>query len=97
MISLPAGVDNFGMPFGLGIMNTAWSEVTLIKYASAIEDLQLSGKTKLKRTKPYWLHFDANLTIPVSCQNAFRGFTLFDYLHSPAFSPIEAFNGFKNL
>ncbi|KAG7005245.1 hypothetical protein G7Y79_00021g051120 [Physcia stellaris] len=55
MITLPAGVSpTTGMPFGLALMNTAWSEPTLIRYASAIEDLQASlGKT-YGRTRPKW-------------------------------------------
>ncbi|KAE8453926.1 hypothetical protein EG329_007702 [Mollisiaceae sp. DMI_Dod_QoI] len=39
MITLPAGInENSGMPFGLGLMGTAWSEGNLLKWASAIED-----------------------------------------------------------
>jgi Asp-tRNA(Asn)/Glu-tRNA(Gln) amidotransferase A subunit family amidase len=41
MVALPAGVSpKTGMPFGLALMGTAWTESTLIKYASAIDDLQ---------------------------------------------------------
>ena len=55
MITLPAGVSpTTGMPFGLALMNTAWSEPTLIRYASAIEDLQFSVKTSHKRSLPHW-------------------------------------------
>jgi amidase len=55
MITLPAGVHSAtGMPFGLGLMGTAWSEAELIKWASAIEDVQLSGGTEGKRTLPRW-------------------------------------------
>ena len=55
MVTLPAGTSAAtGMPFGLALMNTAWSEATLVKYASAIEDLQLSSGTKYKRTLPMW-------------------------------------------
>ncbi|KPI45946.1 putative amidase [Cyphellophora attinorum] len=45
LITLPAGVGgalSSSMPYGLMLMGSAWSEATLIKYASAIEDLQLS-------------------------------------------------------
>ncbi|KAJ5215142.1 hypothetical protein N7468_010821 [Penicillium chermesinum] len=43
VVTVPAGVSNgSGMPYGLAIMNTAFSEPVLIKYASAIEDLQKS-------------------------------------------------------
>ncbi|KAL9005882.1 MAG: hypothetical protein Q9188_001344 [Gyalolechia gomerana] len=41
VISLPAYIHSLsGMPFGLALMGTAFSEATLVKYASAIEDLQ---------------------------------------------------------
>lgn len=55
MITLPAGVHSeTGMPFGLALMGTAWSEGSLLKWASAIEDLQLSGATEIKRSLPRW-------------------------------------------
>lgn len=55
MITLPAGVhSDTGMPFGLALMGTAWSEASLLKWASAIEDLQLSTEGALKRTPPNW-------------------------------------------
>ncbi|KAG2417682.1 hypothetical protein HFD88_008901 [Aspergillus terreus] len=55
VITLPAGTDEeSGMPYGLAIMNTAFSEPTLIKYASAIEDLQKTSGTKWQRTLPEW-------------------------------------------
>jgi amidase len=55
MITLPAGVhSSTGMPFGLALMGTAWSEANLLKWASAIEDLQLSTDGALKRTLPRW-------------------------------------------
>ncbi|KAI9796328.1 MAG: hypothetical protein M1835_004319 [Candelina submexicana] len=56
MITIPAGINKVSsMPYGLAIMNTAWSEAALIKWASAIEDLQLStSNTIYKRTLPTW-------------------------------------------
>ncbi|KAF1914766.1 glutamyl-tRNA amidotransferase subunit A [Ampelomyces quisqualis] len=55
MITLPAGVHaDTGMPFGLGLMGTAWSEASLLKWASAIEDVQLNSEGSLKRTLPRW-------------------------------------------
>lgn len=55
MITLPAGVhSSTGMPFGLALMGTAWSEANLLKWASAIEDLQFSSGTRYKRTLPNW-------------------------------------------
>ncbi|KAL9607097.1 MAG: hypothetical protein Q9167_007957, partial [Letrouitia subvulpina] len=44
IITLPASLSSTtSMPFGLGLMNTAWSESELIRYASAIEDLQFKS------------------------------------------------------
>lgn len=55
MITLPAGVHaDTGMPFGLALMGTAWSEGSLLKWASAIEDVQSSTSGALKRTLPNW-------------------------------------------
>ncbi|KAB5531364.1 amidase signature domain-containing protein [Coniochaeta sp. 2T2.1] len=55
MITLPAGVySSTGMPFGLAIMQTAWGDTELVKWASAIEDLQLSSGIPYKRTLPKW-------------------------------------------
>ena len=55
VITIPAGINQVSsMPYGLAIMNTAWSEGALIKWASAIEDLQLSSDTPYKRTLPLW-------------------------------------------
>lgn len=55
VITLPAYVHSLsGMPFGLALMNTGFSEATLIKYASAIENLQFTSGTKYKRTMPQW-------------------------------------------
>ncbi|KAJ5496490.1 hypothetical protein N7463_008477 [Penicillium fimorum] len=55
VITLPAGVsDVSGMPFGLAIVNTAFSEPTLIKYASAIEDLKKNQGAKGDRALPQW-------------------------------------------
>ncbi|KAJ9218476.1 hypothetical protein DTO027B5_9145 [Paecilomyces variotii] len=55
LITIPAGITTeSGMPFGLAIMNTAWSEPALIKFASAIEDLQRHSGTKYKRSQATW-------------------------------------------
>ena len=55
VITVPAGtVAESGMPYGLAIMNTAFSEPTLIEYASAIEDLQKTSGTKWQRSLPEW-------------------------------------------
>ena len=56
MITLPAGINDAasGMPYGLALMGTAWTEPTLLGLASAIEDLQLSSNTPYKRSLPLW-------------------------------------------
>ncbi|KAF1844417.1 glutamyl-tRNA amidotransferase subunit A [Cucurbitaria berberidis CBS 394.84] len=65
MITLPAGVhSSTGMPFGLALMGTAWSEASLLKWASAIEDLQLSSDGAFKRTLPNWYgYLDRNIPV----------------------------------
>ncbi|KAI4741378.1 amidase family protein [Aureobasidium sp. EXF-12298] len=54
MLTLPAGTHENGMPFGLAIMQTAFAEDKLVKWGSAIEDLQVSSKTPHQRTLPQW-------------------------------------------
>ncbi|EMC96405.1 hypothetical protein BAUCODRAFT_148022 [Baudoinia panamericana UAMH 10762] len=55
VITIPAGVHNStGMPFGLALMQTAWREDALVKWASAIEDLQFASGTPYKRSLPNW-------------------------------------------
>lgn len=56
MVTVPAGVHPAdGMPFGLAIMQIAWAEPELIRWASAIEDLQLTTDGFVhKRTLPKW-------------------------------------------
>lgn len=39
-VTLPIGVDEDGLPVGITIQHTAWEEGTLIKWASAIENLR---------------------------------------------------------
>jgi amidase len=65
MITLPAGVSpDTGMPFGLALMQTAWAEDKLVKWGSAIEDLQLSTEGGMKRTLPNWYGYEQK-NIPV--------------------------------
>lgn len=65
VITIPAGVNRVsGMPYGLALMHTAFSEPTLVKYASAIEDLQIATRTPWKRTLPEWRgHLVRNIPI----------------------------------
>lgn len=66
LITLPAGVHSrSAMPFGLALMGTAWSEATLLKWASAIEDLQLSTDGIPRRTLPKWYGYkERNIPVP---------------------------------
>ncbi|KAF1922699.1 glutamyl-tRNA amidotransferase subunit A [Didymella exigua CBS 183.55] len=66
VVTIPAGVKaNVGMPFGLALMGTAWSEGTLLKWASAIEDLQLSTEGLPTRTLPKWYGYrQRNIPVP---------------------------------
>ena len=57
VITIPAYVHSLsGMPFGFSFMGTAFSEATLIRYASATEDLLVSTGSKYQRanTPPKW-------------------------------------------
>ncbi|KAJ8065173.1 hypothetical protein OCU04_005885 [Sclerotinia nivalis] len=47
MISIPIGVNDIGVPFGMGIIQTALKEHLLVKYGSAIENL-VGGRKLLK-------------------------------------------------
>lgn len=65
MITIPAGVhSSTGMPFGLAFMQTAFAEDKLVKWASAVEDLQFSSGTSYKRTLPKWYgYLEKNIPI----------------------------------
>ena len=65
VITVPAGTSSeSGMPFGLALMNTAFSEPTLIKYASAIEDLKSQSGSKWARALPEWRgYLERNLPV----------------------------------
>ena len=55
MITLPANVSSAtGMPYGLALMGTAWSEAELVKWASAIEDLLFKSNGEFGRSRPRW-------------------------------------------
>ncbi|KAL5614886.1 hypothetical protein BROUX41_004965 [Berkeleyomyces rouxiae] len=67
VVTLPVGVKDIShIPYGLAIMQTAWREDELVKYASAIEDLQLTTPGwEYKRTRPGWRGYMArNLPVP---------------------------------
>ncbi|KAK0332720.1 hypothetical protein LTR33_000224 [Friedmanniomyces endolithicus] len=57
VLTIPASVhSSSGMPFGLALIGTAFSEPTLIKYGSAIEDLMVCSDSMYQRamTTPQW-------------------------------------------
>jgi amidase len=54
MITVPVGVNDQGVPFGMGIIQKAWKDHMLIRYGSAIEDLIQH------RPRPTFLNFDAD-------------------------------------
>ena len=68
VITVPGGVrSSSGMPFGLAIMQTAWAESELVKWASAIEDLQQTSDTPRKRVLPEWRgYLTRNIPVPFS-------------------------------
>jgi amidase len=55
VITVPAGVrSGTGLPFGLAVMQTAWAEGELVRWGSAIEDLQRGSGVEYKRAMPEW-------------------------------------------
>lgn len=66
MVTIPLGMHSEShMPFGLGLMNTAFSESTLIKWASAIEDELQDPYSRLESPKPGWYGY-LNRNLPVT-------------------------------
>nr|OQO27358.1 hypothetical protein B0A51_05063 [Rachicladosporium sp. CCFEE 5018] len=68
IITIPASVhSDSGMPYGLAVLGTAFSEASLVRYASAMEDLFVSSGSKFQRsrTPPRWSNYlDRNLPVP---------------------------------
>ncbi|KAJ3531411.1 hypothetical protein NM208_g8886 [Fusarium decemcellulare] len=66
VITIPGGYSSeSGMPFGLAIMQTAFAEAELVKWASAIEDLQKSADAPSKRQLPKWKgYLERNVPVP---------------------------------
>lgn len=54
MITIPVGVNDVGVPFGVGVIQKAWKEDLLIRYGSAIEDLICP------RHRPTFINIDAD-------------------------------------
>ncbi|KAI9706270.1 MAG: hypothetical protein M1820_004845 [Bogoriella megaspora] len=66
MITIPAGYrSDTGMPFGLSLMGTAWSEPILVKLASAIEDLQFTsnGSAGGRQLPKFYSYLSKNVPI----------------------------------
>ncbi|KAJ2957071.1 hypothetical protein NQZ79_g7143 [Umbelopsis isabellina] len=61
MVTIPAGIDGWGVAFGIGLWGTAFSEPTLIKLGSAIED------TLRRRQVPTFLEHTAT-NIPINSE-----------------------------
>ncbi|OZJ04586.1 hypothetical protein BZG36_02768 [Bifiguratus adelaidae] len=59
MVTIPAGIDAWGVAFGIGLWGTAYSEPTLIKLGSAIDD------TLRRRRLPTFYDADAT-NIPIN-------------------------------
>ncbi|SMR46523.1 unnamed protein product [Zymoseptoria tritici ST99CH_1A5] len=56
VITIPAGVNaGSEMPYGFALIQSAWREDALVKWASAIEDLM--KETAYERTLPRWLGY----------------------------------------
>lgn len=68
IITIPASVHSeSGMPFGLALLGTAFSEATLVKYASAMEDLMIRTDSLYQRAKhdPRWEgYLERNIPVP---------------------------------
>ncbi|KAK4640019.1 LOW QUALITY PROTEIN: hypothetical protein QC761_611400 [Podospora bellae-mahoneyi] len=72
IITLPAGIHSAsGMPFGLAILQTAWAESELVKFGSAIEDLQkTTAGNQYKRSFPTWEGYKKK---PIPLLNIYEG------------------------
>lgn len=72
VVTIPAYVHSESkMPFGLSIMQTAWAEEELVRWASAIEDLQLTTPGNIyKRTLPTWQgYLERVIPVCMTCPN----------------------------
>ena len=62
IICIPIGLDGRGMPVSLSLQHRAWKEGTLIKWASAIEDL-VHSMNGWRLTPEYKDHLAKNIPI----------------------------------
>ncbi|SLM38211.1 amidase family protein [Lasallia pustulata] len=72
VVTVPAGVHSAsGMPFGIAVMGTGFSEAGLVRWASAIEDLTLGDEGRwlgLGRSMPRWEgYLERNLPTEAQC------------------------------
>ena len=66
VITLPAGYHSNGMPYGLGLMQTMWGEVELVRWASAIESAMKSTDglaLGIGRKRPEWRDYHSKALI----------------------------------
>ncbi|KAG9844886.1 amidase, partial [Aureobasidium melanogenum] len=70
VMTIPIGLDIDGMPIGLNIQHTAWEEATLVRWASAIEDL-LRAEVGPRNPPRYQDHLAKN--IPVENEYRYPG------------------------
>ena len=60
IISIPIGLDPDGIPVSLSVQHSAWEEASLVRWASAIEDL-IVHKQGPRRTPTYREHLRKNV------------------------------------
>jgi amidase len=70
VMTIPIGLDPDGMPIGLNLQHTAWEEATLVRWASAIEDL-LRAEVGTRNPPRYQDHLAKN--IPVENEYRYPG------------------------
>ncbi|KAF1356424.1 amidase [Delphinella strobiligena] len=70
IINLPVGIDPDGMPVSLTLQHTAWREGTLVKWASAIEDV-IREELGPRETPKYKNHLAKN--IPIEMEYRYPG------------------------
>ena len=62
VVSIPIGLDPHGMPVPLVLVQSAWKEAALCKWASAIEDL-VTSKAGPRCTPTYRNHLDKSIPV----------------------------------
>ena len=62
IVAIPIGIDPDGMPVSLTLQHSAWEEATLVRWASAIEDLVME-KQGTRKTPTYQNHLRKNVPV----------------------------------